>query len=186
MGIPSTGRAQSSRLRGLSASMGQLFAIWATDPGEVFLQCNNFRWLLRPTRTVYSFSEAGVRLVLTFFAPAFPDDIDLLSRPVTYLSWDVAVTDGKKHDAAIYLDCDPVLAVDTASQQVVWSRAQVGPLTVMSVGSRDQRVLDRSGDNLRIDWGYFHLGVPDGAQQMTANSADAMSVVCEIREASCK
>ena len=39
-------------------------------------------------------------------------------------------------------------------------------MTVLNVGSRDQHVLGRPGDDLRIDWGYFHLAAPDseGAQ----------------------
>ncbi len=128
-----------------------------------------------PTRTIYTFEEAGVRLTLTFFTPAFPDDLDLLSRPVTYLTWDAAATDAKKHDVAIYLDVDPVLAVNSADQPVIWTRARAGALTVLNLGSQDQRVLDRSGDNLRIDWGYFHLGVPDNQPVTLANAADALA-----------
>jgi hypothetical protein len=45
--------------------------------------------------------------------------------------------------------------------------------TVLNVGSRDQRVLNRPGDDLRIDWGYFHLAAPDagGAQFALASGA---------------
>ena len=32
-----------------------------------------------PTRTVYEFSGAGVKVGLTFFTPALPDDLDILS-----------------------------------------------------------------------------------------------------------
>jgi Domain of unknown function (DUF4965)/Domain of unknown function (DUF1793)/Domain of unknown function (DUF5127)/Domain of unknown function (DUF4964) len=128
-----------------------------------------------PTHTVYTFADAKVRLVLTFFTPALPDDLDVLSRPVTYLRWDVTSIDGNPHEVSIYLDADPVLAVDTPDQQVVWSRARVRSLTVLSAGSRDQRVLERSGDNLRIDWGYFHLAVPDREQALMANSTDVMT-----------
>jgi hypothetical protein len=128
-----------------------------------------------PTRTVYTFAEAGVQIALTFFTPSFPEDLDLLSRPVTYLNWDVSSTDGKKHDVAVYFDADPVLAVNTQDQHVVWSRARAGSLTVLSAGSRDQRVLDRAGDNLRIDWGYLHLAVPDSEHALLANSSEAMT-----------
>ena len=31
------------------------------------------------------FSGAGVRVGLTFLTPALPDDLDVLSRPVTYI-----------------------------------------------------------------------------------------------------
>ena len=127
-----------------------------------------------PTRTIYTFEQAGVRLVLTFFTPAFPDDLDLLSRPVTYLTWDVAAADGKRHEVSIYLDADPVLAVNSADEHVVWSRARAGRLTVLNAGSRDQRALDRSGDNLRIDWGYFHLAIPDAEHSSVVNAADSL------------
>ncbi len=128
-----------------------------------------------PTHTSYTFEQAGVRLVFAFFTPAFPQDLDLLSRPVTYLTWTVTALDSKKHDVSIYLDADPVLAVNTADQQVTWSRARAGTLTVLNAGSRDQRVLDRAGDNLRIDWGYLHLAVPDSEHALLANTADAMN-----------
>jgi len=129
---------------------------------------------VRPTHTVYTFGAAGIRLVLTFFSPAFPDDLDLLSRPVAYITWEITSTDGRTHDVAVYLDADPVLAVDNGHQEVVWSRAHAGSLTVLSTGSRDQRVLERYGDNVRIDWGYLHLAVPDGFETAMAGADDTM------------
>jgi hypothetical protein len=130
---------------------------------------------LSPTHTSYKFQQSGVELVLTFFTPALPEDLDLLSRPVTYLTWDIRSIDGKKHEATIYLDADPVLALNTPEQQITWSRARAGALTVLSLGSRDQRVLGTSGDNVRIDWGYFRLAVPDNAEASMANSPDTIA-----------
>src|SRR5271154_2887850 len=56
------------------------------------------------THTVYVFEAAGVRLQPEFFSPAFPQDLDLLSRPVTYLTWNVASTDSKSHKVELLLD----------------------------------------------------------------------------------
>jgi len=53
--------------------------------------------------------------------------------------------------------------VNTTDEAVTWGRSRAQGLTVLNVGSRDQRVLNRPGDDLRIDWGYFHLAVPDEA-----------------------
>jgi hypothetical protein len=49
---------------------------------------------------------------------------------VTYLTWDVTGIDGKKHNVVIYLDADPVLALDTADQEVIWGCARAGSLTL--------------------------------------------------------
>ena len=123
------------------------------------------------THTRYEFRQDGVTLDLTFFTPAMMDDLDLLSRPVTYLTWDVKSTDGAAHQVSVLLDVDPVIAVNDRSQQVVTSRNETSALHVLSVGSRDQNILNRSGDNLRIDWGYFHLAVPKDEDSTTAITA---------------
>ena len=162
-------------LTGLVRIDGKTYRYMGTRPRRTVPALEQTSLAVTPTRTVYTFADAGVRMVLTFFTPAFPEDLDLLSRPVTYVNWDVASTDGNKHDVSIYLDADPVLAVNTPDQHVVWSRARAGSLTVLSAGSRDQRVLDRSGDNLRIDWGYLHLAVPENEHPLLANASDAMA-----------
>jgi Domain of unknown function (DUF4965)/Domain of unknown function (DUF5127)/Domain of unknown function (DUF1793)/Domain of unknown function (DUF4964) len=129
---------------------------------------------VKATHTIYVFEAGGVRLQMEFFTPAFPQDLDLLSRPVTYLTWKVSSTDGRNHKVELLLDISGLIAVDTDNQAVTWGRADVGGLRVLSMGSRDQRVLNRSGDNLRIDWGYFHLAVPEGEQAQLALSANAI------------
>ena len=115
---------------------------------------------ITPTHTVYEFRQDGIALQLVFFTPAILSDLDLLSRPVTYLTWSVVSTDGSDHHVSVLLDVDPVIAVNDSSEIVTTSRNQTSSLNVLSVGSRDQNVLNRSGDNLRIDWGYFRLAVP--------------------------
>jgi hypothetical protein len=117
---------------------------------------------LTPTSTNYAFEGAGVHLDIRFFTPALPQDLAVLSRPVTYLEWSVRSTDGKPHRVKMYLDAAAALALDRPDQQVQWSRHRVGEMEVMRIGTKEQSVLSRSGDNLRIDWGHFYLGIPPG------------------------
>jgi hypothetical protein len=126
-----------------------------------------------PLHTIYTFETAGVRLQVTFFTAAFPNDLDALSRPVDYLTWNITSTDSRPHAVDLLLDASPVIAVDTNDQDVTWGRSMVPGMQVLRVGSRDQRVLNREGDNLRIDWGYFYLAVPDqpGAALATVSNA---------------
>ena len=113
-----------------------------------------------PTRTVYTFSGAGIGVTLTFLTPAFPDDLDVLSRPTTYLTWEVTSSDGQPHDVRLYFDASADLAVNTPEQPVTWSRFRLGPHTALRAGSASQPVLEKFGDNLRIDWGYFYAISP--------------------------
>ena len=53
-----------------------------------------------PTRTIYTFTGGGVLLTLTFTTPMLPDDLDVLTRPLTYVAWHAASTDSKPHKVA--------------------------------------------------------------------------------------
>jgi hypothetical protein len=117
-----------------------------------------------PTRTIYQFLDGGVRLELTFFTPALPDDLDVLSRPLSYVEWDVRSADGKQHNVALYFDASSELVVNTRDQPVSATRVLVDGQTALRIGSREQPILAKRGDDLRIDWGYLYLEAdrPDG------------------------
>ncbi len=157
-------------ITGLARIDGKTFRFMGADPREL-PPMDQVSLAVTPTHTVYQFRVGDVDLALTFFTPAFTQDLDILSRPVTYLT--VAATGRGEHDVSILLDVDPVIAVNTADQAVTWGRTRAGSLTVLNVGSRDQRVLNRPGDDLRIDWGYFHLAVPDEAKAQLSLSSEA-------------
>lgn len=125
-----------------------------------------------PTRTIYEFEDAGIHLTLTFFTPALPHDLDVLSRPVTYISWDARAIDGKQHSASLYFDASSQLATNTGDDTVVWGRERVGDMQVLRIGTNTQPVLAKSGDNLRIDWGWLYLAVPPQPGAETAASSE--------------
>src|SRR6185369_13042152 len=106
-----------------------------------------------PTRTIYTFAGEGMQLTLTFMTAALPEDIDVLSRPVTYVTYECRSTDGKERTVETYFDAASELAVNTRAQEVVWSAEKMGGVTALKVGSKDQPVLGRKGDDVRIDWG---------------------------------
>ncbi len=139
-----------------------------------------------PTRTVYRFADGGVAVTMTFTTPLLPGDLSVFSRPVTYVSWDVASSDGREHAVSVYFDNSAELVVNTPDQEVVWSRLDLGGdgpsggLDVLSIGSKDQDVLGKSGDDVRIDWGYFYLASPKaqkGSGVITDHSSARMSFV---------
>jgi hypothetical protein len=121
-----------------------------------------------PTRTIYRFLGEGVELTLTFLTPALPRDLDVLSRPVTYIVWEARSADGKGHDVSAYFDAAGEIAVNDPAQLVAWSRENVPGLSVLRVGSKDQRILAKKGDDLRIDWGYLYAAAPVGGSARCA------------------
>ena len=127
-----------------------------------------------PTRTIYRFEQDAVRLTLTFTTPALRDDLDILSRPITYITFDIAATDKQPHDVALYFDCTGELAVDRPEQAVTWGRYRTGDMDVLRIGSKEQNVLAKAGDNLRIDWGYLTIAVPDAPGRATVMTSDRL------------
>ncbi len=159
-----TGAAQP--LAGLVRIDGKPYRIMGRDPSNV-PALPQTAMELTPTHTRYRFESAGVAIELAFFTPAFLDDMDVLSRPVTYLTWTAHATDSAQHDVSVLLDAPPEMATSIPSQQVIFTRNRITSGEVLSVGTRDQAVLNRSGDDLRIDWGYFHIMAPGSEASST-------------------
>lgn len=137
---------------------GEAFRLMGTQPEEVRAMPQT-RVSVLPTRTIYEFANANVQVTLTFLTPALPSDLDLLSRTLTYLMWDVVSLDGAKHKVEVYFDCGAELTVNSLDQVVAVSPVEVPGLDVLRMGSVDQPVLEKKGDKIRIDWGYIHVGL---------------------------
>jgi hypothetical protein len=159
-------------MTGLARIDGKTYRFMGEHPSEVPAM-KQTSLEVTPTHTIYKFEAGQVSLTVSFFTPAFPKDLDVLSRPVTYLT--LSATGQGEHELSVLIDVDPVIAVNTEDEAVTWGRSRAQGLTVLNVGSRDQRVLNRPGDDLRIDWGYFHLAVPDAAGAEFAESEEAVS-----------
>ena len=125
-----------------------------------------------PTRTTYVMEGGGVRILMTFLSPLLPHDLNILARPVTYLTWDVQAADGKSHDVSLYFDATGEWAVNKPEQGVTWSRDRAGKLDWLRIGSSEQPVLAKSGDDLRIDWGYFYVAAPHSGGMSSAIARD--------------
>lgn len=151
-----TGTGQT--IAGLLRIDGKAFCFLSNIPGAPKINQTAVRVL--PTRTIYTFEEAGVRFTLTFLTPALLHKLHVLSRPITYLCFDTESIDGKTHDLAVYFDADGAIAVNEPTDKITWSRFRHRDLDLICAASAEQKILSRAGDNLRIDWGYLYLGVP--------------------------
>ncbi|WP_286860821.1 glutaminase family protein [Proteiniphilum sp. UBA5510] len=110
-----------------------------------------------PTQTIYTFDCGPVELDVIFTTPLLMDDLDLLSRPVSYVSYQVKSKDNMSHEVQIYLEATPQWAVNDDSQPVGFEKIEKEELLFLKTGTTQQPVLEKKGDNVRIDWGYFYL-----------------------------
>ncbi len=115
-----------------------------------------------PTRTIYQFEDAGVHVTMTFLEPALPNDLDIYSWPLSYITYSVHSTDGGKHQIELYDSTSSQLAVNATSERVEWSRQTTGDLTLLRVGTVSQNVLGSCGDDHRINWGYAYAAAQSG------------------------
>ena len=111
-----------SRWKGLVRVDGQTLRFMGSDPGDVKAM-EQTGMELTPLHTRYHFAGAGIALDFTFFTPAFLSDMDLLSRPVTYLTWTAHSTDGKQHEVSVFVDASPELATSYEHQPITFARA---------------------------------------------------------------
>src|SRR5690606_15546015 len=118
---------------------------------------------IEATQTAYTFDAGAVALKVTFTSPLLMDDLDLLARPVSYVSYEVTAKDGKKHDVKIHQEVSSDIAVYMPDQQEVEGQAyQDGKLSILKVGTVEQPVLQKGADDMRIDWGYLYVAAPSG------------------------
>jgi len=128
-----------------------------------------------PTRSIYEFEDTGVHVTLTFLTPSLPTDLDVLSRPITYLTWDVRAIDGQMHDVSIMDSIPGLMAVNTPEEVVTWSQEAMGPLTAQKIGTITQKQLGVAGDDTRRNWGYACLVAATGDSRSVSGSLDEIA-----------
>lgn len=128
--------------------------------------------VMNATQTIYNFTCGAANLKLTFTSPLLMNDLALMTRPVTYVSFAVKSNDGAAHNAQLYFGTSTDLAVNVPTQQVKATKYTSNNLAILKAGTVEQPVLQKKGDDLRIDWGYVYVAAPqsENASQSIASS----------------
>ena len=108
--------------------------------------------------TTYIFEENGVRLTLIFSSPILINDLHLISRPVSYLEIKKESIDGKRHTVSFDITVSEEICINSVGEEEVeLELVDIGNLHCAKMGSKAQNILSKSGDDIRINWGYFYL-----------------------------
>ncbi|MCH7408516.1 DUF4965 domain-containing protein [Belliella sp. DSM 111904] len=127
------------------------------------------------TKTKYKFTCGPIDLKVEFVSPLIMDDLDILSRPVNYINYSTTSNDGADHEVQIYFEATPEWSVNELNQEVEVTTGQIGNVKYAKSGTIEQPILKKSGDNVRIDWGYFYLATQE-SDSKSVSIGDFVSV----------
>ncbi|MCF3107781.1 DUF4965 domain-containing protein [Niabella sp. CC-SYL272] len=144
---------------------------------EQLLKATQQNATIKAMQTVYDFKAGGVDLKVSFISPLLIKEIDLMARPVSYITYAVKSNDGREHDVKVYLGASSNIAVNEASQEVMANVVNSDRLKMLQTGTTSQPVLAKKGDDLRIDWGYFYVGADKGitTQYITGSPGEGIT-----------
>ena len=128
---------------------------------------------ITPTRSLYTFEGSGVRVMLDFLSPLLPHNLELVSRPVTYVTYKVEAMDSKTHKVQLYQDVTGEWVTNRPNEEVTWSRYKVEGMDVLRMGTQEQPILKKAGDDLRIDWGYLYIAAKGAESSVIASDLSA-------------
>ncbi len=130
--------------------------------------------------TVITCKTEKVRLTVHFTSPLLPNDLYHASRPVTYCKVSAENLDGKEHSVKVRFTVSEELVLNSRGEGRALSfTPDVPGITAVAMGNGKQEPLWRSGDDVRIDWGYFYLGVSGEAASGNVLLDDMYAVYVE-------
>ncbi len=169
---------------------------WTASPntiiGKVIIDSEDYRFMGRGDDTIieqtrfncgslfssYTFENDKITLDVTFFTPLFSDDMFRLSRPVSYVRLNYSSNDGFEHDVKVLFEASEELVLNKKGDCAVsFETIETDRVISGKIGRADQKILNRSGDDLRIEWGYFYLSAKKGCV-ISSEVRDNMTFVC--------
>jgi hypothetical protein len=129
----------------------------SASENDKMMQAKQLSVNMSATQTTYQFDCGAVSLNVAFTSPLIITDINILSRPVSYISMKTKSKDGKKHIVQIYVGASSAIASNKGSEEMVATGYTTPNLNVLKIGTIEQPILQKSGDDLRIDWGYAYI-----------------------------
>ena len=116
-----------------------------------------------------TYANEKIELTVRFMTPLIPDDLKLMSRPVSFMALSYKSLDGAAHIVRAKVLVREDICLDEVRQNpVVIENVDIPNIPTVKMGNSEQKVLWRSGDNVRIDWGYFYLSVADKNAEVRA------------------
>ena len=140
------------------------------------VDCNAFS-------TIYSYLIDGAKVELKFTSPIIPDDLYMLSRPISYLEVTKESVDSRRHSLHIKIEMSEEICTNIKGDSEIETELfELGKYSGVKMGRKDQRILENNGDDLRIEWGYFYLtGLGEAYSRIDSDDLNFAGIKAEIK-----
>jgi len=109
------------------------------------------------TQTHYTFQCGQVRLNLRFTVPFLLDDIEIMSRPINYISYDVESLDGQEHQVELYFEASSSWVSNNILNSEISDIYEMENMLFLKTGLSDQKIFDLENNTKRGGWGNFYI-----------------------------
>ncbi|MBO5970357.1 MAG: DUF4965 domain-containing protein [Clostridia bacterium] len=142
----------------------------------IAVDCNAFS-------TIYTYLINGAKITLKFTSPIIPDDLYMLSRPISYLEVTKESFDSRRHTVSVKVEMSEEICMNLkGDSEVEIEKLELGKYYSIKMGSKDQKVLQRNGDDLRIEWGYFYLtGLGETYARVDSEGMNFVGISAEVK-----
>ena len=111
------------------------------------------------TATGYEFENESVGLKVRFISPLLLDDMLLVSRPCTYVDFEVEKRNAEEVSLDFVISSD--IVQNTKDDVIGFHGKYRESFSYASMGRAKQQPLGQSGDKTTIDWGYAYVAAKD-------------------------
>jgi hypothetical protein len=119
---------------------------------------------IKATQTIYQYTCGKADVIITFTSPLLLKDLEMVSRPVSYVSFSVRSNDGLAHESALYFGVSTTLAANVNTQEMTAEKNVDGEIKFIRAGTVEQPLMQKKGDDLRIDWGRIYMAIPSSSK----------------------
>ncbi len=127
--------------------------------------------------TIITYTNDAIRLTIHLTSPMLVEDLYYSSRPVAYCKASFESIDGKEHTVSVSFSVSEELVMNLkGDDKVVTEVVNIPNVTAIKMGRKEQKLLWRDGDDIRIDWGYFYLGVKGEGEVKPTELSDMSAI----------
>jgi hypothetical protein len=158
---------------------GKAYQVLGQPAGVAPAKQNGFP-VVTATSSYYTFTAGGVQVNLRFTSPELTDDLDVLTRQASYLTWTVSSLDGAAHSVQVYYDQSAEVITNNGTQMIEWDRPAVAPgivaLRLGQVGQKEgnfnytQRLLASTEPHQQQDYGFVYAMTEVSTSTVTVSS----------------